>query len=572
MTEVDGLGDLTRDDKKLLTGAEILVKALECEGVDTVFGYPGGQVLPLYDELYRSPQIRHILTRHEQGAAHAADAYARTTGKPGVCIATSGPGATNLVTGIANAYMDSVPMVAITGQVPLPMVGRDSFQEADITGITLPITKYAYLVKDVKDLAMTIREAFYLATTGRPGPVVIDLPKDVTVTKSTFNYPSKLHLPGYRIPYNGNEAKIKQVARALAAANRPVIVAGGGVITSGAHGELLQLVEKTGIPVSTTLMGKGAFPENHPLSLGMPGMHGTAYANYAISSCDLLVALGMRFDDRVTGRTDTFAPKAKIVHVDIDAAEIGKNVMVDIPIVGDVRHVLRELLSIIEEKDYSPWRDRVYKWRREYPLKYEQNGDTLKPQYVIDQIYEVTGGDAFITTDVGQHQMWAAQYYRCHRPRSFVTSGGLGTMGFGLPAAIGVQVAHPDAVVFDIAGDGSLQMTAQELATAVQYRLPVNVAIMNNQYLGMVRQWQELFFGKRYSHTDLSAGGPDFVKLAEAYGARGLRVTRPEDVRPALEEAIRTPEPFVLDFVVEREENVFPMVPAGGSLNKMLGR
>jgi acetolactate synthase-1/2/3 large subunit len=555
-----------------MTGADILIKALEMEGVDMVFGYPGGAVLALYDAIFRAEKLKHILTRHEQGAAHAADAYARVTGKPGVVIATSGPGATNLVTGIANAYMDSVPLVAITGQVALDMVGKDSFQEADITGITLPVTKYSYLVKDVKDIAGIVQEAFFLASTGRPGPVIIDLPKDIAAAKAEFFYPQKLDVPGYRIPKNGNYCQIEQAAQMLAEASRPVIVAGGGAVNAGAAPELLDLAEKLGIPVTSTLMAKGVFPENHLLSLGMPGMHGTAYANYAISACDLLISLGMRFDDRVTGRVDTFAPKAKIIHVDIDAAEIGKNVRVNVPIVGDVKFVLQQLIQLVEARDYSKWRDQVCRWRREFPLKYTQDGASLKPQYVIEQINHLTRGEAIITTDVGQHQMWAAQYCCCHYPRRFISSGGLGTMGFGLPAAVGAQVAKPDALVIDIAGDGSIQMMSQELATIRQYGLPVKIALINNQYLGMVRQWQELFFGRRYSHTDIADGGPDFIKLADAYGIKGIRVEKPEEVRPALELAFNTPEAFLIEFVVEREENVFPMVPAGGSLNKMLGR
>jgi len=560
------------ENGKQMTGAEILIKALEMEGVDLAFGYPGGAVLALYDAIYRAEKLRHILTRHEQGAVHAADAYARVTGRPGVVIATSGPGATNLVTGIANAYMDSVPLVAITGQVSLDLVGKDSFQEADITGITLPVTKYSYLVKNVKDITGIVHEAFFLASTGRPGPVVIDLPKDIAAVKAEFFCPQGLNLPGYRIPKNGNSQQIKQAAQMLAEASQPVIVAGGGAVNAGASPELLELAEKLGIPVTTTLMGKGVFPDNHPLSLGMPGMHGTAYANYAISDCDLLISLGMRFDDRVTGKVETFAPRAKIIHVDIDAAEIGKNVRVDVSIVGDVKFVLQQLLEQVQEKDYREWRDKIDRWQREFPLRYTQDGTTLKPQYVIEHICRLSRGEAIITTDVGQHQMWAAQYYHSYYPRRFITSGGLGTMGFGLPAAIGAQVANPDALVIDIAGDGSLQMMSQELATIRQYGLPVKIALINNQYLGMVRQWQELFFDRRYSHTDIAAGGPDFIKLAEAYGIKGMRVTKPDEVRLALELAINAPEAFLIEFVVEREENVFPMVPAGGSLDKMLGR
>lgn len=540
------------------------------EGVEVVFGYPGGAVLSIYDALYDDDSIKHVLTRHEQGAVHAADGYARATGKPGVVIATSGPGATNLVTGIANAYMDSVPLVAITGQVACDMIGKDSFQEADITGITQPITKYSYLVKDVNHLARIVREAFHIASTGRPGPVVIDLPKDVTAARAEFRYPPEIDLPGYQYMYNGITAKLNCAVQAIKRAKKPVIYAGGGVIASGAHEELLQFAERIQAPVTTTLMGKGAFPDTHPLSLGMLGMHGTCYANYAVSECDLLIGLGVRFDDRVTGRVDTFAPNAEIIHVDIDPAEVGKNVNIDIPLVGDVRSILVDLLREIEPQRHDQWLDTVYRWRRDYPLSYCTKKDTIKPQYVVEEIYKVTNGEAFITTEVGQHQMWAAQYYHCKYPRRFVSSGGLGTMGFGFPAALGVQMAYPDAVVFDIAGDGSIQMNIQELATAVQYKLPVNIAILNNHYLGMVRQWQEMFFNKRYSHSNM-AGNPDFVKLAQAYGAEGLRVERPEDVRPALEEAINSPKPFVLDFVVDEEENVYPMVPPGGSLNKMLG-
>lgn len=552
-----------------LTGAEIIVKALEAEGVEVVFGYPGGAVLPLYDKLYDS-SIRHILVRHEQGAAHAADGYARATGKPGVCIATSGPGATNLVTGIANAYMDSIPIIALTGQVAVSAIGRDSFQEADITGITLPIVKHSYLVKDVRQLAPAIRSAFHIATTGRPGPVLIDLPKDVTLAQAEFQYPPQISFRGYRLPEKYSATQIYQAAKAIGESRRPVIYAGGGVISSGAARELLELAEKARIPVTTTLLGKGAFPETHPLSLGMLGMHGTKYANYAVSYSDLIIAVGARFDDRVTGRLDTFAPHAQVIHIDIDPAEIGKNVRVHYPLVGDVKEVLRDLIPRVEVPQTREWLEQIAQWKAEHPLTYTNEEGTLKPQYVIEQIWEVTKGEAVITTEVGQNQMWAAQYYKAIHPRTFISSGGLGTMGFGLPAAIGAQVGRPDAVVFDIAGDGSIQMTSQELATAVQFRLPINIAILNNRYLGMVRQWQELFHGRRYSQTDL-ADTPDFVKLAEAYGAEGIRVTRAEEVRPALERAIASPKPVVIDFVIAREENVFPMVPPGESLTKMLG-
>lgn len=555
-----------------LTGAQILIRCLQEEGVDTIFGYPGGRVLNIYDEIFKS-NIGHILTRHEQGAVHAADAYARVTGRPGVCVTTSGPGATNAVTGIATAHMDSVPLIVFTGQVGLTSLGRDSFQEADITGITLPITKHSYLVKDTKDLARIIKEAFYIATTGRPGPVVIDIPSDITVNKARFDYPKTVNLRGYRILKKVNLLQINQAANVINESYRPVLYVGGGAIISGITDEILALAEKVKIPVTTTLMGLGAFPETHRLSLGMLGMHGTRYANYAICECDCLIAVGARFDDRVTGKIDTFAPKARVVHIDIDPAEIGKNVRVDVPIVGDARTVLIELLARVnaDTGERAEWLDRVEQWKQEYPLHYTQDGENVKPQHVIEQIYEVTRGEAIITTEVGQNQMWAAQYYKFSQPRTMVTSGGLGTMGFGLPAAIGAQIGQPDKIVFGISGDGSFQMNSQEMATAVAYNLPVKVAILNNGYLGMVRQWQQLFYGGRYSQTDLLGVSPDFVKLAEAYGAVGIRVERPEEVRPALEKALSIPGPVLLDFVVDREENVFPMVPPGGSLDDMLG-
>ena len=554
-------------DQALLSGAEILIRSLEDEGVETIFGYPGGQALPIYDALYDS-KINHILCRHEQGAAHAADGYARATGKPGACLATSGPGATNLVTGIATAFMDSVPMVAITGQVPLSLLGRDSFQEADITGITLPITKHSYLVRDTSELAQTVKEAIYIATTGRPGPVLIDVPRDVSSGQAEYRRADKMNLPGYRPVLDADPAQVEEAARAIMKSERPVIYAGGGVVISGAHEELLQLAELLMAPVCNTLTGLGGFPGNHPLSLGMLGMHGTKYANYAVSECDLLIAVGARFDDRVTGDVETFAPEARIIHIDIDPAEIGKNVRVDIPVVGDVKRVLRQLLKSLQPRLNEAWRDKIMAWKKEYPLNYCEKG-CLKPQAIIREICRQTEGKARITTEVGQHQMWTAQYYTFTRPRSFITSGGLGTMGFGLPAAIGVQVGCPDELVFDIAGDGSIQMNIQELCTAVNYDLPVNVAILNNGYLGMVRQWQELFYNRRYSQSELL--NPDFVKLAEAYGAEGIRVTRPSELAPAIEQAINSSKPVMLDFIVDREENVLPMVPPGGTLNKMLG-
>ncbi|MFZ5645931.1 MAG: biosynthetic-type acetolactate synthase large subunit [Bacillota bacterium] len=550
-----------------MKGAEILVQALLDQGVDTIFGYPGGQVLPIYDALYDA-KLRHILTRHEQGAVHAADGYARASGKVGVCLATSGPGATNLVTGIANAYMDSVPMVALTGQVPVALLGRDSFQEADITGITMPVTKHNYIVKNIEDLAITIKEAFYIAATGRPGPVLVDIPRDVSGGEMDFDDPGPINLPGYRPVLEGTEEQVNRAVELIMASERPVIYSGGGVVNSGAHEELKKLAELLVAPVTTTLMGLGGFPGDHPLYLGMLGMHGSKYANYAVCECDLLIAVGARFDDRVTGKIDEFAPEAKIIHIDVDPAEIGKNVRVDIPIMGDVRKVLNQILPRLEAKLPGAWKEKIDLWKREYPLNFEENGG-LKPQQVIREIYNVTGGQARITTEVGQHQMWAAHYYTYTRPRSFISSGGLGTMGYGFPAAIGVQVACPDETVFDIAGDGSIQMNIQEMATAVNYGLPVNVAVLNNGFLGMVRQWQELFYNRRYSYTELA--NPDFVKLAEAYGACGLRVQKMAEVKPALEEAIKNSKPVMLDFITEPEENVLPMVPPGAPLNNIIG-
>ncbi|MEW6172315.1 MAG: biosynthetic-type acetolactate synthase large subunit [Bacillota bacterium] len=551
---------------KKISGGDILIKSLKREGAEVIFGYPGGSVLPIYDALYDA-DIRHILMRHEQAAAHAADGYARATGRPGVCMATSGPGATNLVTGIATAFMDSSPLVAFTGQVSTDLIGRDSFQEADITGITLPVTKHNFLVKDVKDLARTVKEAFHIATTGRPGPVLIDVPKDVSAGKAVYVDPGPVDLPGYKPVLDPDPAAVLAAAGLIASAQRPVIYAGGGVIISGAAEELRQLAELIMAPVTTTLMGIGGFPGNHPLSLGMLGMHGTRYANYAICECDVLIAVGARFDDRVTGKVETFAPEAKIVHIDIDEAEVSKNVRVDVPVTGDVRVVLRKLLEALKGASHPAWIDKINIWKKEYPLQFEENG--LKPQYIIKELDRITGGKARITTEVGQNQMWAAQFYTYTRPRSFISSGGLGTMGFGFPAAIGVQVACPEETVFDIAGDGSIQMNIQELATVVSNDLPVNVAIMDNGFLGMVRQWQELFYKRRYSHTEIY--GPDFVKVAEAYGAEGIRVTKPAEVGPALEQAIASSKPVFLDFVIEREENVVPMVPPGESLEKMLG-
>jgi acetolactate synthase-1/2/3 large subunit len=551
-----------------ITGAQILIEMLKREKVDIIFGYPGGSVLPIFDKLYDAP-FNFILTRHEQGAAHAADGYARASGKPGVCMATSGPGATNLVTGIATAYMDSVPLIAITGQVKTFLIGNDAFQEADVTGITRPITKHNYLVKDVRNLARIIKEAFHIATTGRPGPVVIDIPVDVQLHEAEFHYLKDAVIRGYNPTYTGHIGQIKRAAKTINASKRPIIYAGGGIIISEAHKELFELATKTHIPVTTTMLGLGGFPETHKLSLGMLGMHGTVYANHAIMDSDLIITIGARFDDRVTGKIDEFAPHAKVIHIDIDPSSVSKNIKVDIPIVGDAKKVLHELNKLVKKVDDQEWLDKIETWKEKGPLKFKDD-DKLRPQYVIKEIHDATKGDAIITTEVGQNQMWAAQYYTYTKPRTFLSSGGLGTMGYGFPAAIGAQMAHPDKVVFDIAGDGSIQMNIQELATAVHNKLPVKVAIMNNCYLGMVRQWQELFYDRRYSHTCLE-GSPDFVKLAESYGAVGIRVTKKNEVRPAIKKALSINKPVFLDFHVEKEENVFPMVPAGQAINRMIG-
>jgi acetolactate synthase I/II/III large subunit len=552
-----------------VTGAQILIESLKQEGVEVMFGYPGGVVLPTFDALYDAP-IRFILTRHEQGAAHAADGYARATGKVGVCLATSGPGATNLVTGLATAYMDSVPVVAFTGQVKTSLIGNDAFQEADVTGITRPITKHNYLVKDIRDLARTIREAFHIASTGRPGPVLIDLPVDVQTAEAEFIWPREVKIRSYNPTYSGHPGQIKKAAKLISAAKRPLLYIGGGAIISGAHEEVKELAQNLKIPVAWTLMGIGAFPATHELALGMLGMHGTAYANHSIQQADTIVAIGARFDDRVTGRLDAFAPSAKFIHIDIDPSSISKNVKVDIPIVGDARKVLGQLLGEIKKApDTAEWLKHIEALKKKYPLAYSDKGNKIMPQYVIEQIDEATRGEAIITTEVGQNQMWATQWYKYTRPRTFISSGGLGTMGFGFPAAMGVKIGCPGKIVFDIAGDGSIQMNIQELATCVCNKIHVKVAILNNGYLGMVRQWQELFYKRRYSYTCIS--GPDFVKLAESYGACGIRVTKKEEVRPAIEKAIATDNVVFLDFHVENEENVFPMVPAGEAIDRMIG-
>ena len=526
--------------------------------------------MPIFDKLYDAP-FNFILTRHEQGAAHAADGYARVTGKVGVCIATSGPGATNLVTGIATAYMDSIPIVALTGQVKTFLIGNDAFQEADVVGITRPITKHNYLVKDVKNLARTIKEAFHIASTGRPGPVVVDIPVDVQLHEAEFSYPKDVNIRSYKPTYSGHIGQIKKAAKMIANSKRPIIYAGGGIIISEASKELYELATRTHIPVTTTLLGLGAFPETNELSLGMLGMHGTAYANHAIMESDLIIAIGARFDDRVTGKLDEFAPHAKIIHIDIDPASVSKNVKVDIPIVGDAKDVLQKLNKLVKKVDASEWAEKIEKWRDKHPLAYKKD-NKLRPQYIIEEIRKATKGKAIICTEVGQNQMWAAQWYKYTKPRTFVSSGGLGTMGYGFPAAIGAQLGRPHDIVFDIAGDGSIQMNIQELATATINKLPVKIAILNNCYLGMVRQWQELFYKKRYSHTFLNTCAcPDFIKLAESYGAVGIKVTKKKDVKKAIRKALSIKKVVLLDFHIEPEENVFPMVPAGQAINRMIG-
>jgi acetolactate synthase I/II/III large subunit len=562
-----------------ISGAEIFVECLKKEGVKHIFGYPGGVVLNIFDLLYDEKEVQLILTRHEQGAVHAADGYARATGKPGVVLVTSGPGATNTVTGIATASMDSIPLVVFTGQVPTLLIGNDAFQEADIVGITRPCTKYNFLVKDVKDLAEVVKEAFYIATTGRPGPVLIDLPKDVTTHKTEFVWPDTVKMRSYKPVYEGNKFMITQAAHMISKARKPVIIAGGGVVLSGASKELKELAEHAELPVTMTLMGLGGFPGSHNLSLGMLGMHGTYYANKAVQDSDLLIAVGMRFDDRVTGKIDAFAPHAKIIHIDIDPTSIRKNVRVDVPIVGDVKKVLTVMNKVLKEEVKEQWQEvrkawmkQIDAWKAERPLSYDETSDIIKPQYVIEKINEVTKGDAIITTEVGQNQMWTAQFYKFDKPRTLLTSGGLGTMGYGFPAAIGAQLAFPNKLVIDVAGDGSIQMNIQELATAVINKLPVKIAVLNNRYLGMVRQWQELFFQERYAHTKLDDTVPDFVKIAEAYNAVGLRATKKSEVEPVLREAFGIKRPVMMDFVVDWKEKVYPMVPAGAAIDSMLFR
>ena len=569
------------------TGAQIVIDALQQEGVDVIFGFPGGAIIDVFDELDRS-NLRFILVRHEQGAAHAADGYARATGKVGVCIATSGPGATNLVTGIATAYMDSVPMVAFTGQVPTSMIGNDAFQEVSICNITQSITKHNFLVKDVEDLPRIIKEAFYIARTGRPGPVLIDLPKDVQkASVANYKYPKTISIRSYKPVTDGHPLMIKKAIAAIEKSERPVMYAGGGAID--ASQEILELAEKCEIPVTTTLLGLGSFPESHQLSLKMLGMHGSQYANFAVSEADLLIAIGSRFDDRVTGKIAEFAANAKeIIHIDIDPTAISKNVQVSIPVVGYAKNILRKILEGVKPVKHTAWVNQCLEWKKKFPLSYKVDDDLVRPQFVIQKVYEVTGGDAIITTEVGQHQMWATHYFNYTKPRTFLSSGGLGTMGYGFPAAIGAQAAFPDKLVIDIAGDGSIQMNIQELATAVTYDLPVKIVIVNNHYLGMVRQWQELFYNKNYAYTCLRRRAecaafcegsksecppfiPDFVKLAEAYGAVGLRAMSKDEVVPALKKAFEIKKTVIVDCWVVEEENVFPMIPAGATIKQMIG-
>ena len=558
------------------TGAQILLESMKREGVDVLFGYPGGAVIDIYDELPRHPELRHVLVRHEQGAVHAADGYARASGKTGVCLVTSGPGATNTVTGIATAYSDSIPLVVFTGQVPTQLIGNDAFQEVDIVGITRPCTKHNFLVKDITKLALTIRQAFYLARSGRPGPVLVDLPKDVMQKRAEFVWPEDVYMRSYNPTYKPNLNQLRRSVEELAKAERPVILAGGGVILSNGAEALTSLARKLNIPVTCTLMGLGSFPATDPLWLGMVGMHGTYAANLAINNCDVLMCVGARFDDRVTGRLAAFAPKARIVHIDIDPTSIRKNVEVHVPVVGDCRLALEGIAEICEAKlenkdwagEHAAWIAAVAEWKASKPLCYQCNGN-IKPQSVIEALYDITGGDAIIATEVGQHQMWVAQFYSFTKPRTLLTSGGLGTMGYGFPASVGAQFAFPDKKVIAVAGDASLQMNIQELATVVANKLPIKVVILNNRYLGMVRQWQELFYNNNYSSTNMEAQ-PDFVKLAEAYGAEGYRIEKAEDMRAVLEKDLASPNPAFIDVVVEREENVYPIVPAGAALDEML--
>lgn len=561
-----------------MNGARIMLECLKKEGVDTIFGYPGGTVINIYDELFSFKEIRHILPRHEQAGTHAADGYARATGRVGVCLATSGPGATNTVTGIATAYMDSIPMVIITGQVPTPLIGNDAFQEVDIIGITRPCTKHSFLVRDVKDLALIMKKAFYIARSGRPGPVLVDLPKDVQIAQTEFVYPETVEIRSYKPNLEGHPRQVEKAVAMMLDARRPVMYVGGGAVLGNAADELTALARKLAIPVTTTLMGLGSFPENDPNSLGMLGMHGSYCANMAMTNSDLIIAIGARFDDRVTGKLGTFAPHAKIIHVDVDPTSIKKNVRVDLPIVGDVKDVLTKMIKqadklkdkVVEFRDaLAPWHEDITGWKKKHPIGYKESSTIIKPQFVIQKLRELSDDDAIISTDVGQHQMWTAQFFQFNKPRTLLTSGGLGTMGYGLPAAMGAQAAFPGRQVITICGDGGVQMNIQEMATLVQNKLPVKIVILNNNFLGMVRQWQELFFDKRYSSTCMELP-IDFVKLADAYGAKGFSTSKPSDVEKVIKQGFKEKGPVIMEFKIAREEKVLPMVPAGAALNEMV--
>ena len=564
-------------NEKMIKGARILLECLSRLGINEIFGYPGGAVIPIYDELYSFKEIKHYFARHEQGAVHEADGYARSTGKVGACLATSGPGATNLVTGIMTAHMDSIPLLVITGQVSSSLLGKDAFQESDIVGITVPITKNNYLVQDIKDLPRILKEAYYIASTGRPGPVLVDIPRDIQLQEIPYDefnkiYENHFSLEGYNPVYEGHKGQIKTAIKMIKDSKKPLIIAGAGILKAHAYEELKEFVEKTNIPVAMTLLGLGSFPGNHELALGMIGMHGTTYANYAANEADLIIAAGMRFDDRVTGNPQKFVPNAKIIHIDIDPAEIGKNKLIDVPIVGDLKNVLTDLNEKAPKVSYDEWLKQIKKWKKEYSLKYRKTeDDILIPQEILSEIDKITKGNVIVATDVGQHQMWAAQYLTFNNPYSILTSGGAGTMGFGLPAAIGAQVANPNKRVLAVVGDGGFQMTFQELMLIKEYNLPVKIFIINNSYLGMVRQWQELFHEKRYSSVDLSYN-PDFIKIGEAYGIKSIQLTNKKDLKKHLKKILESDEAVLVECIVEKEENVYPMIPAGKDVSCIVGK